>query len=181
MQSMIEDLVCYLRITENELPETPVNLSQVLGSVANSLAERIAEADAALTAEPLPPARGDAFQLGQVFRHLISNSLEFTNGEPPRINIASVSDEEGVCISVADNGIGMDASQAVRAFELFQRFQSSPPGNGVGLAICKRIIERHGGRIWVEPKDEGGSVVRFRIPHRSSSTQSIYARRQAVS
>jgi light-regulated signal transduction histidine kinase (bacteriophytochrome) len=170
MQSMIEDLVAYLRTTEDELPEAEVNLSQVLGSAVNSLATPIAEADASVVGEPLPTVRGDAIQLGQVFRHLISNSLAFINGEPPRIQITAESDEEGVCVSVADNGIGMDGNQAVRAFELFQRFQSSPPGNGVGLAICRKIIERHGGRIWVEQGDEGGSVVRFRIPDRGKVT-----------
>jgi light-regulated signal transduction histidine kinase (bacteriophytochrome) len=170
MQSMIEDLVAYLRTTESEFLEAEVNLSQVLGSTVNSLTTPIAEADASVVGEPLPNVRGDAIQLGQVFRNLISNSLAFINDEPPRIHISAESYEEGVCVSVADNGIGMDGNQAVRAFELFQRFQSSPPGNGVGLAICRKIIERHGGRIWVERRDEGGSVVRFRIPDRGRVT-----------
>jgi light-regulated signal transduction histidine kinase (bacteriophytochrome) len=170
MQSMIEDLVCYLRAAENELPEAAVNLSQVLGLVVNSLADTIAEAGAAVTADPLPTVRGDAIQLRQVFRQLISNSLTYTNGAPPRIHISAVSDEDGVCVSVTDNGIGIDENQAPRAFELFQRFQSSPPGNGVGLAICRKIIERHGGRIWVESKDDGGSVFRFKLLDRSNST-----------
>jgi light-regulated signal transduction histidine kinase (bacteriophytochrome) len=169
MHSMIEDLVSYLRTSEEELPESTVNLSQALGSAVNTLTEPIAKADASVVGEPLPTVRGDATQLGQVFRHLISNSLAFSNGEPPHVHISSESDEEGVCVSVADNGIGMDGTQAARAFDLFQRFQSSPPGNGVGLAICRKIIERHGGRIWVEQRDEGGTVVRFRIPARGES------------
>jgi light-regulated signal transduction histidine kinase (bacteriophytochrome) len=170
MQSMIEDLVSYQRTSEDGVPETTVNLSQVLGSAVDSLSETIADTDASLIGDPLPTVRGDATQLEQVFRQLISNSLAYGNDEPLRIHVSAESDEQGVCVSVADNGIGMDGDQATRAFELFQRFQSSPPGNGVGLTICRKIIERHGGRIWVEQRDEGGSVVRFRIPDRSSST-----------
>jgi light-regulated signal transduction histidine kinase (bacteriophytochrome) len=170
MHSMVEDLVSYLRTSEDELPDTLVNLSEILGSAVTSLAEPIAEADASVIGDPLPTVRGDAIQLGQVFRHLISNSLAFRNGEAPRVHILAETDEESVCVAVEDNGIGIDGNQAVRAFDLFQRFQSSPPGNGVGLAICRKIIERHGGRIWVEQRDEGGSVVRFRIPNGGKST-----------
>jgi light-regulated signal transduction histidine kinase (bacteriophytochrome) len=169
MQSMIEDLVSYLRTAQDELPKTAVNCSQVLGSVVDSLAEPIAEADASLRADPLPTVRGDAVQLRLVFAHLLSNALKFRNGEPPRIHISSEPTEVGVCISVEDNGAGMEGIQTERAFDLFQRFQSSPPGNGVGLAICRKIIERHGGRIWAETRQEGGSVFSFTLPNRVES------------
>lgn len=166
MQSMIEDLALYLRTSEDELPRATVNCSQVLAPVMDSLAGLIADADAAVTAEPLPTVRGDAAQLGQLFHHLIANSLSYRGEEPPRIHISAERAEDGVCFSVEDNGVGIDGNQAERAFELFQRFQNSQPGNGVGLAICKKIIERHGGRIWVEQRDGGGSVFRFTVPDR---------------
>jgi light-regulated signal transduction histidine kinase (bacteriophytochrome) len=166
MQTMIEDLVSYLRTAEDEPPETTVDCSRLLSRVVDSLSEAIARADASLIAEPLPAVRGDAVQLGQVFQQLISNSLKFNDSESPQIFVSAETDDDGVCFSVADNGVGVEASQAERAFELFQRFESSRPGNGMGLAICRKIVERHGGRLWVEPNDEGGSIFRFTIPER---------------
>jgi light-regulated signal transduction histidine kinase (bacteriophytochrome) len=170
MQAMIDDLVSYLRTAQEEPPATSVDCSRVLQTVIASLATPIEEKEAALTAEPLPVVRGDAHQLGQLFSNLISNALEFSNGTPPRVNISFERMQDGICFSVADNGIGIEAGQAKRAFELFQRLHSSDShtGNGVGLAICKKIVERHGGRIWVEPGSEGGSIFRFTLPSSGS-------------
>jgi len=115
----------------------------------------------------LPTLRADRSQLGQLMQNLISNAIKFTGDAPPRIVISSTRQPSGDCeVCVKDNGIGIDPRFQDRIFEIFQRLHSHDEyeGTGVGLAICMRIVERHGGRIWVESAAGGGSEFHFTMP-----------------
>jgi len=109
--------------------------------------------------------RGDERELSQLFQNLISNAIKFRGEEPPRVQVTAEPAEGGAAwsFSVADNGIGIQPHHAERIFKMFQRLHGREdyPGTGIGLAICKKIVEHHGGRIWVEPSADGGSVFRF--------------------
>jgi signal transduction histidine kinase len=122
---------------------------------------------------PLPNVLADRRQLSQVFQNLLSNALKFCDGDSPRVEISAAWSDGAWLFSVADNGIGVDATQCGCIFEAFER--AEPPGRqggtGTGLAICKRVVERHGGRIWVEPRPGGGSVFSFTLPIRETAPE----------
>jgi signal transduction histidine kinase len=109
---------------------------------------------------------GSPAQFERLFRNLIGNSIKFRGEQPPVVTVAAESLDDGCVVSVSDNGIGVDPAKAERIFEVFQRLHSQEryAGTGMGLAICKRIVERHGGRIWVDPAPGGGSVFKFALP-----------------
>ena len=111
--------------------------------------------------------RGDDRELRQLFQNLISNALKFRGDEPPRVRVTAGIEADGTewQFAVADNGIGIEPRHAERIFKMFQRLhrRDDYPGTGVGLAICKKIVEHHGGRLWVEPNAGGGSVFRFTL------------------
>jgi light-regulated signal transduction histidine kinase (bacteriophytochrome) len=136
----------------------------VLAEVVASLATPIAELRASVTHDPLPTISGDRTQLVQLFQNLIGNGIKFHSGEPPRVRISVTRETDGWLFSVADNGIGIEPSFHERIFVLFQRLHTRDkyPGTGIGLTICKKVVERHGGRIWVE-SDGRGSVFRFTL------------------
>jgi len=168
MQAMIEDLACYLRVGQEELPLAWVDCSRVVRSVVSSLDASLGDSGATVVVDELPPVQGDARELELLFRHLISNAIRFADAKPLRIEVSATHDQDGVWFSVIDNGQGVDPAFAERIFELFQRLHTlDVPGTGSGLAICKKIVERHGGRIWVEPAAGGGSDFRFTIPAHS--------------
>jgi light-regulated signal transduction histidine kinase (bacteriophytochrome) len=125
----------------------------------------IADAKAEVTHDPLPTVLGDATRLGQVFQNLIGNALKFRGMAVPRIHVSAQRDGQHWRFAVRDNGIGIDPQQAGRLFQVFQRLHthSEYPGTGIGLAICKRIVELHGGRIWVESQPGEGSIFYFTI------------------
>ncbi|MFL5866465.1 MAG: sensor histidine kinase, partial [Thermoleophilaceae bacterium] len=102
----------------------------------------------------------------QLFQNLISNALKFTDGSPPRVEISAAHRADGWSFAVADNGIGIDSDHQERVFRMFQRLHRREEygGSGIGLAICKRIVERHGGRIWCEARPGGGALFQFTIP-----------------
>ena len=127
---------------------------------------RIAECHAIITHDPSPTVYGDATSLGQVWQNLLSNALKFCQAPSPRIHITARQDGHQWVFSVRDNGIGIDLQHAERIFQVFQRLhtRSEYPGTGMGLAICKRIIEQHGGRIWVESAPGQGATFCFTLP-----------------
>jgi PAS domain S-box-containing protein len=167
MRGLIESLLEYSRVGGKVLECAPVNLEALLSDVLLLLKGRIEESGARITHDPLPELVGDGKQLAQVFQNLIGNALKFRGGRRPDIHIGAERQPEAWAFSVRDNGIGFDPAQSERIFELFQRLHSREEyeGTGMGLAICKKIVERHGGRLWVESTPGVGSTFRFTIPH----------------
>jgi len=134
-----------------------------------NLKAAIAENQAVVAREPLPMIMADATQLGQLFQNLIGNAIKFHQpGVPPHVQIRAFELERGCEFSVRDNGIGIDPKYSERIFQIFQRLHSRAeyPGTGIGLAICRKIVERHGGRLWVESQPGIGSDFHFIIPTR---------------
>jgi PAS domain S-box-containing protein len=171
MQQLIRDLLEYSRVqtTEHELSE--VEGEELLTYVLESLQPSLVESQAVVTHDSLPRLWGDSVQLRQVMQNLLSNALKFRGVEPPRIHIGAHRHGPEWVFSVHDNGIGLDPKQAERIFVIFQRLhtQREYPGTGMGLAICKRIIDRHGGRIWVDSQPGHGATFYFTLPIQLSS------------
>ena len=169
MQRMLADLRTFLSIGDSPPPAAPVDCAKVVQVAVDSFATTIAETGATVTIAPLPHVQGDSAQLGQLFRQLLSNALKFRSEHPPRISITATPENGRVRFSVVDNGRGMEPAWSERAFELFETLHGASeedPGNGAGLATCRRIVERHGGEIWFESSPESGSRFHFTIPDR---------------
>ena len=167
MKSMIDDLLDYSRLQTRAEDTSQVELGAVFDTVLRTLAPKIQETGANVQVQgQLPAVHGSPTQFERLFRNLVGNAIKFHGDEPPVVTV-SAEREGGRCvISVADNGIGVDPGKANRIFDVFQRLHSQEryAGTGMGLAICKRIVERHGGRIWVDPVPGGGSVFKFDLP-----------------
>jgi signal transduction histidine kinase len=167
MQALIDDLLEYARAGRSERVHDAVDLGEVLRATLVSLRGAIEGAAAVVEADTLPVVRGDAKQLEQVLQNLLANAIKFSGSTPPRVRISSRrADGQEWELAVVDNGIGIDPAQAERVFEMFQRLHAGEryDGTGVGLAIVKRIVEGHGGRVWVEPAPGGGSAFRLTLP-----------------
>ncbi len=166
MKTLIEDLLEYSRIQTRGNPFEVINFEEVLKDVLFSFHETIKEKDAEITHDYLPNILADKTQLIQVFQNLIDNALKFRSKDPVRIHISAKKNKKNWQFSVKDNGIGIDPEYFDRIFIIFQRLhrKSEYPGTGIGLALCKRIIERHNGKIWVESKVGKGSTFHFTIP-----------------
>ncbi len=168
MRAMIGALLDLSRVKTRGRPFEPVDTEEVLDRTLRVLARTIEESGAEVTHDPLPTVSADAVQLAQVFQNLIANAIKFRHeGQPPRIHVAAIREGGAWWVfSVRDNGIGIDPAQVDRLFQIFQRLHTEEeyPGLGMGLALCKRIIERHGGRIWVEAAPGEGSTFYFTLP-----------------
>ncbi len=166
MQRLIQDLLTYSRITTRGKEPNPVSVQSVMGHVLVNLSETINEHQAIITNDNLPVVMGDFSQLVMLFQNLISNGIKFHGEETPRIHISVQEDGETVTFAVRDNGIGMDLQYAEQIFVIFKRLhtRSEFPGTGIGLAVCKRIVERLGGTIWVESEPGVGSTFCFTLP-----------------
>jgi light-regulated signal transduction histidine kinase (bacteriophytochrome) len=166
MQALIRDLLSYSHVGRAELEHEPIEMGPLVQRVLEGMQTSIDETDATIVVGDLPTVPGDASQLMQLLQNLVANALKFTGEEPPvvRITAARVGDEWA--FAVADEGIGIDPQFDERIFQVFQRLHAPNeyPGTGVGLAICRAIAERHGGRIWVESTPGEGSVFRFTLP-----------------
>ena len=165
MQSLIDDLLTYSRIGIRGAPLQPVDCAAVTTTVLHSLHMAIAEGDAQITCDSLPVVMGDATQLTQLFQNLLANAIKFRREKPVRIHIAAEPDGDFWRFSVQDNGIGIAPEYFERIFVMFQRLHSRSlyAGTGIGLAICKKIVERHGGHIWVESVPGQGSTFYFTL------------------
>ncbi|QLG50498.1 ATP-binding protein [Natrinema halophilum] len=166
MRTMIDDLLEYSRVETQGDPFESVHLEDVLADVREDLQVRIDEYDAEITAESLPRVQGDVSQLRQVFQNLLVNAMEYSGDEPPRIHVSAKRNGMDWNISVHDEGIGIDPEDQERIFDVFQRLHSREehPGTGIGLALCKRIVERHGGDIRVDDGPNGGTTFSFTLP-----------------
>jgi PAS domain S-box-containing protein len=171
MQQLINDLLAYSRVRSKGREFEEIPCEHVLASVLANLHEAIAETGAVITHDPLPVVTADPWQLIQLFQNLIGNAIKFHGPEPPRVEIAAGRREDEWVFSVRDNGIGIEPEYAERIFLIFQRLHSRAeyPGTGIGLAICKRIVERHGGRLWVESEPGKGSTFSFTLPTQGES------------
>ena len=166
MQKLINDLLAYSRVGTRGVAFQPVNLDLVLAQALDNLKVTVKDSGAAITHDPLPVVRGDPGQLTQVFQNLIDNAVKFRGTAPPAVHISAQTGRREYVVSVRDNGIGIAPEYISRLFVLFQRLhaRSEYPGTGIGLAICKRIVERHGGRVWVESQPGAGSTFFFSLP-----------------
>lgn len=144
--------IAYSRIETGGDPFEPVDLEAILEEVLTDLQIKIEEHDAEVTVEELPCVKGDRGQLRQLFQNLLDNAIQYSGDEPPSVRVSAEDDGSEWVVSVRDEGIGMDPEQTDRVFEVFQRLhtQDEHSGTGIGLAICKRIVERHGGEIWID-------------------------------
>jgi PAS domain S-box-containing protein len=166
MQNLINDLLAYSRVGTRGKPFVTVACENVLEEAMANLQIAIEESGASITHDPLPQVTGDPTQLIQLFQNLLSNAIKFRGSEPPRIQVRAQREQGEWVFGVSDNGIGLEAKFAERIFVIFQRLhdRASYPGTGIGLAICKRIVQRHGGRIWVESQPGSGATFYFTIP-----------------
>ena len=167
LQALTDDLLTYSRVGNEPLTRATVDLAKLAEQVLELLAAPIAESGARVELGQLPSVQGGEAQLQRVLQNLVANALKFTeSGTPPRVELSACHDPGAWRISVADRGIGIDPAKAEQVFQMFQRLHSRHdyPGSGIGLSLCRRIVERHGGRIWFEPRQGGGTVFHFTIP-----------------
>ncbi|MDG6256398.1 MAG: PAS domain S-box protein [Methanomicrobiaceae archaeon] len=168
MQLLINDLLAFSRVSTRGKPFEETDTETLLGQTLRNLKIQIEESDALVTHDPLPVVMADTSQLSQVFQNLISNAIKFHGSDAPRVHVSAQQSGDEWVFSVKDNGIGIEQQYFDRIFVIFQRLHSKAEyaGTGIGLAICKRIIERHGGRIWVASEPGEGSTFFFTIPIR---------------
>jgi light-regulated signal transduction histidine kinase (bacteriophytochrome) len=167
MQRLLSDLLTYSRAGSDAEPLQHVDLNSCVAAAIQNLDAAVREARATVRVEDsLPTIPGNESQLTQVFQNLIGNALKFKGTAAPVIRISAISKYRHVEVRVADNGIGLDPQHADRIFVIFQRLheRGKYPGNGLGLAICKKIVGRHGGRIWVESRPGHGATFIFTLP-----------------
>jgi signal transduction histidine kinase/CHASE3 domain sensor protein len=171
MQALINDLLTYSRAGRRGDHHADVNLETLLDRVTRSLEIGIQESGAVISHDPLPTVVGDPVGLGQLLQNLVGNAIKFHAEEPPRVHIAAERQERAWLLSVRDNGIGIAPEYQERIFVLFQRLHGRDEytGTGIGLAICRKIVEQHGGRLWVESTPGGGSTFLFTIPDTNTS------------
>ncbi|RCV63879.1 signal transduction histidine kinase [Methanophagales archaeon] len=166
MQTLINDLLTFSRVGTRGKPFEPTNCENVLELVLTNLKMTIAESGAVVTHDALPTLMADGSQLIQLFQNLIENAIKFRSKEPPNVHLAAEQKSDEWVFSVADNGIGIEPEFFERIFVIFQRLHGRGEfsGTGIGLAVCKKIVERHGGRIWVESEPGKGTIFYFTIP-----------------
>jgi PAS domain S-box-containing protein len=166
MHALITDLLAFSRVGTRGSPFQPTDCRRVLEQALADLRVAIQESQATVTNTELPVVMGDAVLLIQLFQNLIGNAIKFRSAEPPHVHISATPKERGWEFAVRDNGIGFDPQYAERVFIIFQRLHNRQeyPGTGIGLAICKRIVERHGGQIWAESQAGQGTTFYFTLP-----------------
>ncbi|WP_340674426.1 sensor histidine kinase [Natrinema zhouii] len=166
MKGMIDGLLEYSRVETQGDPFEAVDMDVVLDDVLTDLQFKIDETDTEITREELPTVDGDERQLQQLFQNLLSNAIEYSGDEPPRIHVSAAREGSEWMISVRDEGVGIDADDTDRIFEIFQRCHSTEEqaGSGIGLALCKRIVERHDGELGVDSESRAGSTFFFTLP-----------------
>jgi PAS domain S-box-containing protein len=165
MHAMVDGVMGYTESLETAPMRAVVNLDDALQRALDALSAEIADAGAVVTHGRLPTVHGDEHQLERVFQNLIANALKFGGDEPPRVHVDAHREQGAWRISVSDEGVGIPEEERDRIFELFSRGGQSTAGRGIGLATCRRIIELHGGRLWVEANAPRGSTFNFTLPN----------------
>jgi light-regulated signal transduction histidine kinase (bacteriophytochrome) len=164
LENLFTGMRTYLRIVGQSVPHRQFDANAALDAALATLHESLDRSEARVTRDPLPEVYGDPNQISYAFASLIENSIKFRTQRRPEIHV-SVQQKNGWLFSVCDNGIGIDPRHHDRIFAVFRRLNNEMyPGSGVGLAIARRIIERHGGRIWVESQLGQGATFFFRLP-----------------
>lgn len=164
LRAMIDDLLAFSRLDARELRRERTGADELLDRALANLAAAVEESGAAITRSPLPAIEADPSLVTQVFQNLLANALKFRGDEPPRIQISARRTGREWVFSVRDNGLGLDPADAETIFSMFTRLHPEIPGSGIGLALCRRIVERHGGRIWAESEPGRGATFSFTLP-----------------
>lgn len=167
MNVLVEDLLTYCAVDSDDAWSEDVELAEVFAGCCGELEPEISRRGAVVSAGPLPVVTGDPTQLAQLLRNLLSNAVKFVpEGRAPEVNVSAERGAEVWTVTVADNGIGVEDHSKDRIFAMFERLHPRErfKGTGIGLSVCKRIVERRGGRIWVEANPGGGSRFRFTLP-----------------
>jgi signal transduction histidine kinase len=180
MQSLIQDLLAFSRVGRNGSGR--VDCDAAMEEVLMTLGPAIQESGAVVTHGELPAVWADRSQMTQVFQNLIGNAIKFRGKEPPAISVQAEKAGQHWLFSVSDNGIGIAPEYAENIFVVFQRLHARTeyPGNGIGLAICKKIVERNGGKIWVEAQTGHGSVFKFTMPCDAPAEKELCATEMAM-
>lgn len=166
MQRLIKDLLAYSRVTTKGQVFERVDCKELLEEALSNLQLAVEESRAVVTQGALPIVMADGAQLGQLLQNLIGNSIKFRSEEAPWVHVSAERRNNEWLFSVRDNGIGIDPQYAERIFIIFQRLHDREeyPGTGIGLAVCKKIVERHGGRIWMKSQLGKGATFYFTLP-----------------
>jgi len=170
MQALINDLLSFSRVGRINSAHVVVPCDDLFAAAISNLANNIEETGATVTSEPLPIVRGDVALLTAVFQNLVANAIKFRQpDEPPQVRLTVRADGDDWLFVCTDNGIGIEAEYAERIFIIFQRLHAKAayPGTGIGLAMCRKIVEYHGGRIWLDTTDPApvhGSRICFTLP-----------------
>jgi light-regulated signal transduction histidine kinase (bacteriophytochrome) len=166
MQALINDVLSFSRLGQGEVPQTTTSVEDVLKATLKDLHTLIRESGAEISYDSLPSLKVNPNQMGLLLQNLIANSLKFRDENSPMIHLSARQEGGEWVISIRDNGIGFDPQYAEAIFKVFKRMHSQEtyPGTGIGLAICKKIVERHGGRIWAESQPGDGATFYFTIP-----------------
>jgi len=166
LQTLINDLLHYSRIVSKARPLQRTDCAAALGLALRNLQVAIRESDAQVTHGDLPILAADDTQMVQLFQNLVGNAIKFRRGPGPRVHVQAQREDDAWHFAVSDDGIGIPPAHFERIFVLFQRLHSRSQyaGTGIGLALCKKIVERHGGRIWVSSTPGNGAVFQFTLP-----------------
>jgi PAS domain S-box-containing protein len=166
LEQLTEDLLSYARMETDARQFEEVDMEEVAGDVVHLLDATLQAAGAAVTVHPLPQVRGDRTQLAQLLMNLVGNGIKYCRDPAPRVEISAVRGEREWVFCVSDNGIGIDARHHEKVFEVFKRLhtQAEYPGTGIGLAICRRVVESHGGKIWIRAQTGPGTSFCFTLP-----------------
>jgi light-regulated signal transduction histidine kinase (bacteriophytochrome) len=168
IEALLKALLSYWEVNGRDHDDfASVDCGAVLDRALVNLEAAIANSGAIITSDPLPTVTAEEIMLIQLFQNLISNSIKYRSAEIPRIHVSAQREGEGWLFAVQDNGMGIDPRDANRVFGVFKRLHGSEiPGTGIGLALCKKVVERQGGKIWVESEAGRGATFRFTIPPR---------------
>lgn len=165
MQRLVSDLLAYAQVSAGETKMQRVELTPVLRRAEEALAVPIAEAQAEIVCAPLPAVRGDPVLLTQLFQNVLSNAVKFRGDRPARVHVSAETADGWGTVTVRDEGIGIAPEFGQKIFQMFQRLNpGAAAGTGIGLAVCQRIVERHGGKIWVDSELGKGAAFRFALP-----------------